>query len=750
MLRPGNHKHITPSLSATEACGEIRCRVDASGKIEWINQAATCHLRYEPEELIGKHFSIFIFEEDLQASFAAFEKTRREFPLVVIENRIKDKKNNAFWFSWSLMYEITTDTVLAVGKKLTQQNSLTAVMAIRDQIINDSGIILWDWMVESDLWTGSSFWKTITGHPCIFPFWSKRKWKKIIHPEDREAWLSAIGHYLGGKSESISCEFRVKTTAGHYLWFLANGKTALRNEEGGIVKIVGTLLNLTGQKNRQQAFINSMKMVYDLNQALNESSIIAKTDVYGIITHVNDEFCKISGYSEEELIGQTHRVVNSGYHDKAFFQHMWETIKGGEVWKGEIRNRKKSGEFYWTETTIVPMTDKNGIIKQYIAIRRDITERKLAELSLKELNETLRQKVEDMNQFSYITSHNLRAPVANLMGLLQMLKESRVEAGEIKDWAKKVLNVGEELDQIVQDMNQTISIRTEAENPMGLVSLSRTLAEVREILAEELSVSGVRIYANFEQVPFIWSAHGFLKNIFTHLIQNCIQHKHPSHDPEIFIQSDTNEGKIVITVADNGTGMDVEDTEFQQFRLYHAIETKDRTDMGLHIVWQHVTALHGEISIRSKPFEGKEIRIIFPQKLIRKPEDIKQIYLIDDDSITNMLHSKIAHIETPGTAVNAFSRATEALDRIEKNIEKPDLILLDINMPEMDGWQFLTALEKLPKELISGIDIVVLSSSIFSDDKIKAYSFPMVRDFYSKPLTREIYREIFYGRKAEE
>jgi PAS domain S-box-containing protein len=147
--------------------------------------------------------------------------------------------------------------------------------------------------------------------------------------------------------------------------------------------------DITLRKTTEKNLAKTLKEISDYKYALDEASIVAITDQKGIISYVNDNFCSISKYSREELIGQDHRIINSGFHSKEFIKNLWITIAKGKIWKGELKNRAKDGTTYWVDTVIVPFLSEEGTPYQYLAIKADITENKLAQEKIASLNNAI-------------------------------------------------------------------------------------------------------------------------------------------------------------------------------------------------------------------------------------------------------------------------------------------------------------------------------------------------------------------------
>lgn len=231
-----------------------------------------------------------------------------------------------------------------------------------------------------------------------------------IHSGDREFLRQKIEQSTKKKPGSLPdiLEIRIVTSTGKIVYTEASASpvqfkgapsllivfrdiTKRKETEQSISKVYEKIkqnnIELAGQKEKLQS---ALQYLSDIKFSLDVSSILVITDQNGMIVNINDKFCEISKYTKNELLGQSNRIINSGYHDPSFFKEMWRTIQNGNVWKGEIRNRAKDGTYYWVSHTIVPFRNSQGDIYQYMSIQHDITSQKENEEKLWEMNERLR------------------------------------------------------------------------------------------------------------------------------------------------------------------------------------------------------------------------------------------------------------------------------------------------------------------------------------------------------------------------
>jgi PAS domain S-box-containing protein len=205
-----------------------------------------------------------------------------------------------------------------------------------------------------------------------------------------------------------------------------------------------------------------LKELADQKFALDQHAIVAITDVQGTITYVNDKFCAISKYSREELIGQNHRILNSGQHPKEFFQQMYRSIANGKVWHDEIKNRAKDGSLYWVDTTVVPFAGKDGKPRQYVAIRADITERKLVEEALKESFATSERALKELADQKFALDQHAIVAVTDVQGTITYVNQkfcaiSKYSKEELIGQNHRILNSGHHSKEFFQNMFHTVA-----------------------------------------------------------------------------------------------------------------------------------------------------------------------------------------------------------------------------------------------------------------------------------------------------
>ena len=335
----------------------------------------------------------------------------------------------------------------------------------------------------------------------------------------------------------------------------------------------------------------------EMRLALDQAAIVATTDQRGIITYVNDKFCQISKYSREELIGQDHRIINSGYHPKEYFRELWRTIAQGGVWRGELRNRAKDGTIYWVDTTIVPFLDNEGRPRQYLAIRSDITQRKAAEARLRE-QEALTQ----LGQLAAVVAHEVRNPLAGLRGSLQIL-ESRLPKGmREREIIAPMIQRIDGLSKTVEDILLFARPQPPRLRPVEVRTIiSDAVASARASAPDICRVSITGDDALIRADP------DMLRAVLLNLILNASQ---ASNGQVVEIVTTVDQSQGHVEVRDRGPGIPDEVRE-KIFAPFFTTKSSG-TGLGLPIVKRLMEVQGGEVSLRARDGGGTVAEIVLP------------------------------------------------------------------------------------------------------------------------------------------
>ncbi|MCG8306560.1 MAG: PAS domain-containing sensor histidine kinase [Cytophagales bacterium] len=345
-------------------------------------------------------------------------------------------------------------------------------------------------------------------------------------------------------------------------------------------------------------------------KAINESAILVKTDAAGTIRDVNENFVKITEYEKEELIGRNPRMLKSDEHPPEYFSHLWKTILGGEVWRGEMKNIRKDGSVYWLETSISPILDAGNKPRGFLSLRFDITKRKEYEMKLKKL-------IEQQEHLLSAVAHDLRGPILNILVMLEMINDSNITKTDKDKFlslitvdCKNSLSLISELLEIGEIENENYVLAKDSVNiddfcKSELASIECKLTDNGILLKSKFSAGSRTFSVNKEK----------LSRAIQNILSNALKFT-PEGGSIKFTTRLVNDHNAEIVIEDTGIGIPEESLK-NIFKRYSKVgrpglHGEKSTGLGMSIVKSIVDLHDGEISIESKEHIGTAVKIKLP------------------------------------------------------------------------------------------------------------------------------------------
>lgn len=558
----------------------------------------------------------------------------------------------------------------------------------------------------------------------------------LVHPDDREQVREKI-HAALDDWESYSITYRLIPASGDQKWVLERG-SAVYTEKKEPVAIEGFVTDITEQK-------RYVEQLHLQSQALHSTAnAIVITDKGGVIEWVNPAFSTLTGYPFEEVVGQHTRIFRSGAQDSSYYKELWDTVLRGEVWRGELLNKRKDGSIYNEEQTITPVRDPDGTISRFIAIKEDVTEKRKFEQQM-----IRTQRMESIGNLAGGVAHDLNNVLTPIMMSIEMIREKIHDAktANLLDTLDKGARRGSEI------IKQLLSFARGIEGRHNNFQARHLIRDIQKLIEQTFPKS---VTLKTDLPGDLWLISGDVSQIQQVILNLCLNAKDAMPEGgalEITARNVTLDQQFTmidmvaqsgdyvrISVSDTGSGMSSEVLEHIYEPFFTTKEEGRGTGLGLTMVNNIVKSHNGFVNVYSEEGRGTVFKIYFPavkeeldESVVQQGEDIshgngKLILVVDDDEAIRIITQTT--LEKHGYRTITAEDGLRAIAEFRKRMTEISLIIMDIRMPNMDGFQAITEIKKIRPD----VRIIAVSGLLRDESEIK----DDVKMFIHKPYTAKV------------
>ncbi|MDP3267174.1 MAG: ATP-binding protein [Sulfuricurvum sp.] len=476
-------------------------------------------------------------------------------------------------------------------------------------------------------------------------------------------------------------------------------------------------------------------------EAIEESMIVSRTDTKGIITYVNPLFVKISGYTQEELLGQPHSIVRHPDTPETVFKAMWHTLQRGRNWHGMLQNSKKNGESYFVKNLICPIVDEDGKILEYLGLREDVTEIQNSRLRAQEAERIKSAFVANM-------SHEIRTPINGVVGFIHLLSKTALDTTQ----RRYVSVVESSLEMLLHIVNDVLDFSKIEEGKIEIEWIKsypkRELTSIFELFIPQADIKKIDYQLILDERIENCLILDILriKQVLSNLISNALKFTPEEglvHVKIDVVQDTPTSQELKFSVSDTGIGIpkSKQGKIFEKFTQADASTTREYggTGLGLSIANAIVELMGGVITIQSEEGKGatfsfhinaqkcdaSEDEVTYDEQPSMKPLDLR-VLVVDDYEMNRMLIGELLSYHY-GITADFANNGEEAVEMVHKNTY--DLVLMDVNMPIMDGIQAT----KLIRKEYPALPIIALTANVMEGDA-QEFTTQGMNDYLAKPL----------------
>ena len=731
--------------------------INKMGTIVYANRKCEEIMGYTKKELYDPNFNFLtlVAPEQVELVKNSFDQHAKNMDVSPYEYtlRTKDNKKLEGILTTKLITFEGERAVLGIVTDVTERKAAENRLRESESLLRESQRVARIGSYATDFVTG--YWK---GSEVLDEIFGIDKnfhrtidgWVNLVHPDHRQE-MSEYLREIAAKKLPFYKEYRiVRQNDREERWVLGRGELTY-DQFGTLTAMIGTIQDITDRKKVEEAL---HLQVSALKSAANSVVI---TDTQGVIQWVNPAFTKMTGYGFDEVVGKNPRFLKSGRQKSALYENLWKTILSGKVWNGEIVNKRKDGTFYNEEMTITPVMTSDGKIRNFIAVKQDVTEHKNAEKRQKALESQLAQaqKLESLGTLAGGIAHDFNNILGIILGHVSLLAQSRndpIVLSNSVDTVTKAVRRGASL------VRQILTFARKTEIAREPVNVNSLIVELIKMLQETFPRT-IEIVTDLDaSVPVLAMDQTQLQQAIMNLCINARDAMTERSDAplpkgtltirtslisekkmrESFPDASASE-YVCLEISDTGVGMS-EATKEKIFEPFFTTKEPGKgTGLGLAVVYGVVKGHQGYIHARSEVGKGTTFTVFFPSSKadivgpesqhatptiqLRGSETI--LVVEDEESILNLMTTVLVRA---GYTVIAARDGVEAIDQYEKYRKEVALVLTDMGLPKLDGTEVFTML-KLRDPKVK----VVLASGYLEPQYRSELLKTGAKDFVQKP-----------------